>query len=254
MRRYVLMSALVAIALLMIATSCSRENVPVDPDAQSPVAEQPLTPTPVVPGMPVLRLAPTTGAAEPEPESTSTPIGAVETPRSTEATVEPDEAPRAEPDDEPEGVELVEPPVRLWIPALGVDTVVQWVGRDDEGRMATPSNYTDAAWYEGGPPPGTVGNAVIAGHLDSTSGPAVFYRLGDLAPGDEVYVTTSAGVDLRFVVQGVEAYDASDAPLERIFGAADAAQLNLITCSGRFNRSTGEYDERLVVYTTLAID
>ena len=118
--------------------------------------------------------------------------------------------------------------------------------------MDVPSNYTDVAWYERGPAPGTPGNAVIAGHLDSTTGPAVFYRLEDLGPGDEIITTTADGQEYRFIVTTSEVYDAADAPLERIFGNALRPQLNLITCDGAFDRSQRQYDKRLVVYTELA--
>lgn len=117
--------------------------------------------------------------------------------------------------------------------------------------MGVPSNYTDVAWYEGGPTPGTPGNAVIAGHLDSTTGPAVFYRLEDLKPGDEIITTTADGLEFRFVVTASETYDVADAPLERIFGNAIRPQLNLITCDGAFDRSIRQYDKRLVVFTEL---
>jgi sortase (surface protein transpeptidase) len=147
---------------------------------------------------------------------------------------------------------VVEAPLYLRIPALGVDASVEWVSVDNEGRMDVPTNYDDVAWYERGPRPGMPGNAVIAGHLDSASGPAVFYRLENLQPGDEVFVTTYSGDELRFVVVRTEAFDANDAPLERIFGSGFAPHLNLITCEGNFSRSSGQYDQRLVVFTVLA--
>lgn len=118
--------------------------------------------------------------------------------------------------------------------------------------MAVPSNYTDVAWYEEGAPPGTPGNAVIAGHLDSTTGPAVFYRLEDLNPGDEIFTITADGQEFRFVVTSSEIYFADDAPLDRIFGNSIRPHLNLITCDGAFDRSVREYDKRLVVYAELA--
>lgn len=211
-----------------------------------------MTPTPAV----VFAPSPSPARTALDPTATQAPSTPTPSPRSQPDTPQPtatvatpmaDESREPDPDQEP----FVERPVRIRIPALGVDTVVQWVGLDEQGRMATPSNYVDTAWYERGPIPGTIGNAVIAGHLDSASGPAVFYRLGDLRPGDEVIVLTSDGVELTFIVQSGETYAVADAPLERIFGPADDARLNLITCSGRFDRSVGEYDQRLVVYTVL---
>jgi len=152
----------------------------------------------------------------------------------------------------PRPIVQTSPPVRMRIPALGIDTAVQWVGVDAEGRMDVPSNYTEVAWYERGPSPGTPGNSVIAGHLDSTTGPAVFYRLEDLQPGDEIITSTQDGQEYRFVVTTSEVYDAVDAPLDRIFGNAIRPQLNLITCDGAFDQSQRQYDKRLVVYSVLA--
>jgi sortase (surface protein transpeptidase) len=143
------------------------------------------------------------------------------------------------------------PPVHLRVPSIGIDTNVQRVRSDEQGKMGVPSNYTDVAWFEPGVSPGTPGNAVIDGHLDSQSGPAVFYKLEDLNPGDEVFVTTEDGQELRFVVTATESYPTNEAPLERIFGPAVNARLNLITCEGVFDRSLRQYDQRLVVYTVL---
>jgi sortase (surface protein transpeptidase) len=50
-----------------------------------------------------------------------------------------------------------------------------------------------AGWFTGGPMPGQLGPAVIAGHVDSRTGPAVFHRLRDLRPGDQIRVRDGAG-------------------------------------------------------------
>ncbi len=145
-------------------------------------------------------------------------------------------------------------PLQLKVPAIGVDTAIEWVGLDDEGNMDVPSEYRTVAWYEHGPNPGMKGNAVVAGHLDSQTGPAVFYRLGDLQPGDEIIVVTHDGEEQRFAVTGVESFDANSAPLYNIFGASGSANLNLITCEGSFDPDARQYDKRLVVYSTLISD
>jgi sortase A len=129
---------------------------------------------------------------------------------------------------------------------------VQQVGLDEAGAVGVPSNYTDVAWYTASARPGNPGNAVIDGHLDSKTGPAVFYRLGDLQPGDDVFVTTADGVELRFVVTALETYATDDAPTFSVFGPATAPRLNLITCDGTFNRAVHQYDQRLLVRTVLA--
>lgn len=154
----------------------------------------------------------------------------------------------AEPTAEPRG----EAPIGLRIPSIGVDAGVQWVGVDETGAMQVPSNYTDVAWYELGPRPGERGNAVINGHLDSTTGPAVFWDLITLQPGDEIIVRTHGDQELRFIVTGLESYRTEEAPLDRIFGPTDSRNLNLITCDGTFEQDVRQYDRRLVVYTVLA--
>lgn len=228
---------IVALLLCLTGAACnddSSENTPVATATVAPPASA------------------TTSTAQPVSESsaatasvTATAIATHHSPEAT-ATSTPVSLPT------PRTVEQAAPPVRLRIPALGIDTAVQWVGVDADGRMGVPSNYTDVAWYERGPTPGTPGNAVIDGHLDSRTGPAVFYRLEDLKPGDEVFTITDSGTEYRFVVISAEVYDANDAPLERIFGTAVGPHLNLITCDGAFDRSIRQYDKRLVVFTELA--
>jgi LPXTG-site transpeptidase (sortase) family protein len=107
----------------------------------------------------------------------------------------------------------------------------------------------EVAWYNLGPQPGEPGNAVIAGHLDDYRGrPAVFWRLDELQPGDEILVRFSDDHEVRFAVMTVEAHDADAAPMERIFGVDFERDLNLITCDGEWNAQSKLYEKRLVVY------
>ena len=142
-------------------------------------------------------------------------------------------------------------PSRLEVPRLDVDAHVEHVGYTDDGRMDEPAEWEDVAWFQYGYLPGAPGNAVIAGHLDSDTGPAVFAGLYLMEPGDEIAVTGQDGEMLTFVVTEVETVDADDAPLDRIFGPSDTPKLNLITCEGHFDPDEEDYDERLIVYTEL---
>ncbi len=142
-------------------------------------------------------------------------------------------------------------PSRLQVPKMDVDAHIEHVGYTDDGRMDEPAEWEDVAWFQYGYFPGAPGNAVIAGHLDSDTGPAVFAGLYLLEPGDEVSVTGQDGEVLTFVVTEVEVVDADNAPLDRIFGPSDTPKLNLITCEGHFDPEEEDYDERLVVYTEL---
>lgn len=141
-------------------------------------------------------------------------------------------------------------PVRLRIPALNVDTHVESVGLNGDA-MDVPANPWDVAWFKLGPQPGMAGNAVIDGHLDTATGPAVFLHLGDLRSGDLLYVTAADGVEHAFKVTALANYPVDNAPLDRIFGASKGAHLNLITCSGDWLPQQHIYNERLVVYSTL---
>lgn len=145
-------------------------------------------------------------------------------------------------------------PHRIEIPGIGVDASIEHVGLLPSGQMDEPSEMDDVAWYEGGYMPGEQGSSVIAGHVDSRTGPAIFFDLHKLEQGDEIIVTDEDGVEKVFVVQKSEAYDRNDAPLQQIFGYSYRSQLNLITCTGEFNTEAGTHDERLVVYTVLKDD
>lgn len=146
-------------------------------------------------------------------------------------------------------------PERLVIPAIGVNAAVEPVGlaKSGNGAMGVPSNFTNVAWYSGGPLPGAAGDAVIDGHLDGRTVPrAVFYRLAELAPGDTVLVEERAGHVLRFTVTKVAYYPYNASTQEIFTGDATGAHLNLITCAGDWMPAKHLYDERVVVFTTLA--
>jgi LPXTG-site transpeptidase (sortase) family protein len=165
---------------------------------------------------------------------------------------DPPPLPEPPPAPEPAPVPQVAPPSTLSIPKIGVNAPVEYVATDALGRMGVPVNYWNVAWYQPGTVPGQPGNAVIAGHVDSAQlGPVVFWNLRNLVPGDYVYVTTTTGATLTFVVTEVASYHVDSAPLQRIFGGSTDRNLNLITCEGYFDPSLRDYDQRRVVYTTL---
>lgn len=144
-------------------------------------------------------------------------------------------------------------PARLRIPALGINAHVKHVGVNEAGNMATPGNFVDVGWYKYGTVPGFLGSAVVDGHVDNALGlSGVFKHLGDLRPGDEIYVDTASSSALRFVVEKVESYAVGDVPREALFNAKDAARLNLITCEGVWQKELNTYDRRLVVWAVLS--
>jgi len=144
------------------------------------------------------------------------------------------------------------PPVRLVIPAIGVATLLVRLGLEADGAMAVPDDFGRAGWFAEGPPPGQLGPAVIAGHVDSRTGPAVFYRLRDLRAGNAVLVERADGTRLRFVVERAQSFPKAGFPTAAVFGPVPSAALRLVTCTGDFDRARGSYRDNLVVFARLA--
>ncbi len=144
-------------------------------------------------------------------------------------------------------------PVALEIPAIDVrsEKLVE-LGQLDDGSLEVPVDYALPGWYEPGSAPGQLGPAVIAGHVDSTRGPAVFYRLGELERGDDVRVRREDGTTARFVIDRVERYRKDEFPTVQVYGGASRrAELRLITCGGEFDERTGHYLDNVVAYAHL---
>jgi hypothetical protein len=140
-----------------------------------------------------------------------------------------------------------DPPTRLRIRAIHVDTPLERLRLDATGALETPKDYAHAGWFAGGSAPGDVGPAVIAGHVDSTTGPAVFFRLDRLRPGDVVEVARAAGW-VGFRVVEVSRYPKDRFPTTRVYGPTPDPQLRLITCSGAFDSAQRSYVDNTVVY------
>jgi hypothetical protein len=148
----------------------------------------------------------------------------------------------------PPGVAEAALPTRVRIPAIGVESPLVALGLTADGALEVPTDFAVAGWFTGGSVPGAPGPAVLAGHVDSRSGPAVFYRLRELAPGDVVEVDRTDGSAARFRVERVEQYPKGDFPTGTVYGPAPGAQLRLITCGGIFDRSVAHYRDNVVVY------
>lgn len=146
---------------------------------------------------------------------------------------------------------LIPAPKELIIPSLQVRAPIESVGKTEDGAMDVPQNVWNVAWYEPGPKPGENGQAVIAGHYDSKTGPAVFVYLSKLQIGDEVHIVDTRGKIKKFVVYNKEIYNKDAFPVSQVFGNADAPYLNLITCDGIFNKQADTYSKRIVVFTRL---
>ena len=173
--------------------------------------------------------------------------GAEETspPRSVEPATPVVESPAPKSDAKTEAVETFIPN-RLKIPAIDVNAKIEVVGKDAKGRMDVPKQTDQVGWYRYGAKANQTGNVILAGHLDDTNGPAVFYDLAKVKRGQRIEVSSKTGEQVSYVVTNVKSYPVDQAPVGLIFGATLAQRLTLITCVGTFTQSKG-YDQRLVV-------
>ncbi|MGI9031737.1 MAG: class F sortase, partial [Ilumatobacteraceae bacterium] len=124
----------------------------------------------------------------------------------------------------------------------------------DDGGVEVPTDFAVAGWYRGGGRPGGPGPIVLVGHVDSRAGPAVFYRLGELRPGDIVQITVADGSMARYAVTGTEQFPKAEFPTFAVFGATADDVVRLVTCTGEFNRSIRSYYDNLVVTATRVAD
>jgi hypothetical protein len=139
------------------------------------------------------------------------------------------------------------PPTRLRVEAIGVDTSLETLRLGTNGELQPPKTNERAGWYADGTAPGDVGPAVLAGHVDSRQGPAVFYRLREITAGDKIEVTRGDRT-VTFTVTATAWYPKKAFPTEGVYGPTPDRQLRLITCGGVFDRSLRSYKDNLVVY------
>lgn len=142
-------------------------------------------------------------------------------------------------------------PVALRIPAIGISVSLGTLGLNPDRTVEVPTNYQQPGWYRLGPTPGQVGSAVILGHVDDKSGPAVFYKLPTLRAGDKVDVSLADGAVAHFAVKTVESYLKTQFPSRKVYASHGYSGLQLVTCGGAFDTRTGHYLSNVVAYTTL---
>jgi sortase (surface protein transpeptidase) len=142
-------------------------------------------------------------------------------------------------------------PLELRIPAIGVSTPVSTLGLNPDNTVEVPTDFQRAGWFGLGPSPGQLGSAVVLGHVDSYRGPAVFFRLRSLRPGDAVEVSLADGAIAHFAVTAVETYLKDQFPAERVYGPHGNSALQLVTCGGEFDRQARSYLSNIVAYTSL---
>jgi sortase (surface protein transpeptidase) len=139
-------------------------------------------------------------------------------------------------------------PVRLRIPAAGIDTSLQPLGRNPDGTIAVPTDPDVAGWYAEGPRPGQQGPAVILGHVDTREGPAVFYDLPRLPRGAAVHVDLADGRSTTFRVTGLSQVPKSRFPTDSVYLPTLQPSLRLVTCGGSFDYTVAHYRDNVIVY------
>lgn len=146
-------------------------------------------------------------------------------------------------------------PVLISIPAIAVRSRVNTIGLNHDGTLAVPQpgpHLDQAAWFRNSPTPGQPGPSIIEGHVDSDSGPSVFFRLGSVRPGDRIRVLRADGIRVTFTVNAVRNFKKSHFPTDVVYGAKDLgqSQLRLITCS-QFDPSIRHHVGNAVIFAHL---
>ena len=143
------------------------------------------------------------------------------------------------------------PPTRVVIPALHADVPVTALGLQADGSMQVPTDARTVGWYTKAPTPGSLGPAVLAGHVNFHGRDGTFARLATLRAGDQVRVTRQDGTTATFAVTRVDRYAKDHFPSAAVYGPIDHAGLRLITCGGDFDTHTGHYEDNIVAYADL---
>lgn len=174
---------------------------------------------------------------EQSPSTTSRPSAVAQTVPGAEAG---DRASRQTPAD----------PVELRVPSIGLREGVIDLAIQDDGTLEEPDDWDDVGWFADGPRPGERGPTVFAGHVDSASGPAVFFRVLELSRGDAVEVSAADGSVHSYRVDRVEDHPKDDFPTREVFGLSPEDELRLVTCTGEFDGADRRYLDNRVVFAT----
>ena len=143
-------------------------------------------------------------------------------------------------------------PAQLLIPSIDVQSQLIRLGLESDGTLQVPTDASVAGWYALGPRPGDPGASIIAGHVDSMQGSAVFYRLGELSAGSLIRVDLADGTEVRFRVYAVREFAKTGFPTPLVYGSTRAPELRLITCGGPFDSQIGHYLDNVVVFARFA--
>ncbi|QKV91861.1 class F sortase [Streptomyces sp. NA02950] len=188
-------------------------------------------------------------AAAPASEPRTVPETEPRTPPRQESPEEPAATPQSRP-----GPALPRSPAtHLDIPSIGVSAPFTELSLDSQGTLIPPPDTDNnlVGWYKDGPSPGERGNAIVAGHVDTKIGPAVFYTLSSLKVGGEVNITREDGIVATFTVDKIKTFKKNEFPDRKVYGDTPNAQLRLITCGGAYDHDVKDYTANVVAFAHL---
>ncbi|WP_406349171.1 class F sortase [Streptomyces sp. NBC_00144] len=142
-------------------------------------------------------------------------------------------------------------PERIRIPGISLDHSLTGLDVGQDGHLDAPEDPGQVGWWSDGPRPGDSGAAVFVGHVDSMTGPAAFYDISALRPGDEITIDRADRTHVTFTVRALRQYDKNDFPGDQVYVTTGAPTLRLITCGGTYDRDRGGYRDNVVVFATL---
>ncbi|NRQ30483.1 class F sortase [Nonomuraea sp. NN258] len=145
-------------------------------------------------------------------------------------------------------------PTAVYIPSIGVSAPLMELGLDAAGAIENPplGSPNLAGWYRYGPVPGQRGAAVITGHLDTRTGPAVFAALKNVKRGDQIQVLRADRSVAIFVVDRIEHTPKRSFPAKKVYAKLSYPGLRLVTCGGVFDKQAHSYKDNTIVYAHLA--
>jgi len=144
-------------------------------------------------------------------------------------------------------------PKYLIIPSINVNARIYKISLNADKQIEAPSNVYDTAWYSSSSLPGQPGAMFIDGHVSSWTTEGVFYNLKKLVPGDEISVVRGDNKTFTYVVNALKIYPYNNVNMNQVLSSYEpyTAGLNLMTCTGQVIKNTSEFNERIVVFTTL---
>jgi sortase (surface protein transpeptidase) len=145
-------------------------------------------------------------------------------------------------------------PKYIAIPAIDIgNTRIIQLGLTGSGQIATPDNIYDTGWYNGSVKPGQPGVMFIYGHVSSWTANGIFYNLKKLMPGENIVITQGDGQIYDYQVIETKVYPYNNVDTKAVLSPVNpnTPGLNLMTCTGQVIKGTSEFNERLVVFTSL---